>query len=41
MLTIDHVLVSEDYRAIRTRTVSVPHTDHLALVAELRLGKDE
>jgi endonuclease/exonuclease/phosphatase (EEP) superfamily protein YafD len=41
MLTIDHVLVSQDYRAIRTRTVSVPHTDHLALVAELRLGKDE
>lgn len=36
LIAIDHVLVSHDYLVTSTRTVSVPGTDHLALVAELR-----
>ncbi len=34
-VTLDHVLVSRHYDASRTRTVAVPRTDHLALVARL------
>lgn len=36
LVTIDHVLVSRQFEAIRTRTVEVPNTDHLALVVELK-----
>lgn len=39
MITIDHVLTTKHYEALRTRTVEVPHTDHLALVAQLHLSK--
>lgn len=36
-LTLDHVLISEELKALRTKTVSVPGSDHLALVADLWL----
>jgi endonuclease/exonuclease/phosphatase family metal-dependent hydrolase len=39
LITIDHVLTTPGYRALRTHTVEVPHTDHLALVAQLRRAK--
>lgn len=35
VLALDHVLASEGLRAIRTRTVDVPRTDHRALVVDL------
>ncbi len=35
MITIDHVLVSKDFAAVRTATVDVEGTDHQALVADL------
>jgi endonuclease/exonuclease/phosphatase (EEP) superfamily protein YafD len=35
VITIDHVLVSKDFAAVRTSTVDVEGTDHRALVAEL------
>jgi endonuclease/exonuclease/phosphatase (EEP) superfamily protein YafD len=35
LVTIDHVLSSGKYAAVRTSTVSVPGTDHRALVVEL------
>ncbi len=34
-VAIDHVLMSDDFSAISTRTYRVPGTDHLALVARL------
>lgn len=36
-LTLDHVLISNELKALRTMTVSVPGSDHLALVADLWL----
>ena len=36
LLTIDHVLTSPHFDAVRTHTVEIPRTDHLTLVAELR-----
>ena len=39
VITIDHVLASEPYVAVRTRTVEVGNTDHLALLADLRLSR--
>jgi endonuclease/exonuclease/phosphatase family metal-dependent hydrolase len=36
LLTIDHVLSSPHFVAVRTHTVEIPRTDHLALVAHLR-----
>jgi endonuclease/exonuclease/phosphatase (EEP) superfamily protein YafD len=36
VLAIDHVLVTAEYQAISTRTVPVPGTDHLALLAKVR-----
>jgi endonuclease/exonuclease/phosphatase family metal-dependent hydrolase len=36
LLTIDHVLTTRHFDAVRTHTVAIPRTDHLALVAELR-----
>ncbi len=36
LLTIDHVLTSAHFEAVRTHTVEIPRTDHLALVAKLR-----
>jgi len=38
LITIDHVLASEEYVATRSRTVEVHNGDHLALVADLRLA---
>lgn len=35
VIAIDHVLASDGLRAVRTRTVEVPRTDHRALVVEL------
>jgi endonuclease/exonuclease/phosphatase family metal-dependent hydrolase len=35
VIAIDHVLVTEDFAAVRTDTVDVEDTDHLGLVAEL------
>lgn len=35
--TLDHVLFSEEFAAVRTRAVSIPGGDHLALVADLRM----
>ncbi len=37
LVAIDHVLISAEYDAIRTHTVEVSDTDHLAVVATLRL----
>jgi endonuclease/exonuclease/phosphatase (EEP) superfamily protein YafD len=37
VLAIDHVLVSDDFSAVSTRTHRVPGSDHLALVARLAL----
>jgi endonuclease/exonuclease/phosphatase family metal-dependent hydrolase len=41
LITIDHVLTSGEYAAIRTESVEVPGTDHLAVVAELRVRKGD
>ena len=35
VLSLDHVLASSGLRAVRTRAVDVPRTDHRALVVEL------
>ncbi len=35
VVAIDHALVTDEFEAISTRTVTVPGTDHLALIAEL------
>ena len=37
VIAIDHVMTTAPYEAIRTWTVEIPHTDHRALVAQLRL----
>ncbi len=37
VVPLDHVLNSREFVALRTRTVSVPRTDHLALVADLEM----
>lgn len=39
LITIDHVLASEPYVAMRTRTLEVRNSDHLALLADLRLSR--
>ena len=39
LLTIDHVLTSPQFDAVRTHTVEIPRTDHLTLVAELRFSE--
>jgi endonuclease/exonuclease/phosphatase (EEP) superfamily protein YafD len=36
VLTIDHVLTSPRFDAVRTESLAIPRTDHLALLAELR-----
>ena len=41
LIPIDHVLASDSFTAVRTRTVSVPRSDHLALLAELHVGSTE
>lgn len=41
LVAIDHVLTSPEYDAIRTHTVEVSDTDHLAVVATLRLRKGD
>jgi endonuclease/exonuclease/phosphatase (EEP) superfamily protein YafD len=38
LIPIDHVLVSDGLTATALRTVEIPGTDHLGLVAELRRG---
>jgi endonuclease/exonuclease/phosphatase family metal-dependent hydrolase len=38
LITIDHVLTSKEYVATGTRTVEVRNSDHLALLADLRLS---
>lgn len=38
MLKIDHVLVNGEIGAVNTESVTIPGTDHRALVAGLRLG---
>jgi endonuclease/exonuclease/phosphatase family metal-dependent hydrolase len=38
LIAIDHVLSTKHFEAVRTHTVQVPRTDHLALVAQLRVG---
>jgi endonuclease/exonuclease/phosphatase (EEP) superfamily protein YafD len=38
LMTLDHVLFSDDFSAISTRTDEVPRSDHLALVARLALS---
>lgn len=38
MMTLDHVLVSNEFSAISTRTYPVRVSDHLALVARLSVG---
>ena len=35
LLALDHVMVSSALRGVRTRTVEVPHSDHVGLVADL------
>jgi endonuclease/exonuclease/phosphatase family metal-dependent hydrolase len=37
-MTLDHVLFTDDFSAISTRTHEVPRSDHLALVARLALS---
>jgi endonuclease/exonuclease/phosphatase family metal-dependent hydrolase len=37
VIAIDHVMTTAPYEAIRTWTVEIPHTDHRALLAQLRL----
>ena len=39
LLTIDHVLTSPQFDAVRTQTRAIPRTDHLTLVAELRYSE--
>ncbi|MET0998669.1 MAG: endonuclease/exonuclease/phosphatase family protein [Marmoricola sp.] len=39
LIAIDHVLATDHYVATRTRTFEVRNTDHLALVADLRLTR--
>lgn len=39
LVAIDHVLTTRHYVALGTHTVEVPETDHLAVVARLRLAK--
>jgi endonuclease/exonuclease/phosphatase (EEP) superfamily protein YafD len=39
LIAIDHVLSTDDFEAVETRTVEVPHTDHLSVVARLRVRK--
>jgi endonuclease/exonuclease/phosphatase family metal-dependent hydrolase len=39
LIAIDHVLSTDDFEAVGTRTVEVPHTDHLSVVARLRFAK--
>jgi len=41
LIALDHVLTSNGFTAVRTSTVEVPHTDHLALVVEVRTGSDD
>ena len=36
VLSIDHVLVSTEFQAVSTRTVTIPGTDHLGVLAKLR-----
>jgi endonuclease/exonuclease/phosphatase family metal-dependent hydrolase len=38
LLALDHVLTSAGFTAVRTSTVEVPHTDHLALVVDIATG---
>lgn len=40
-VAIDHVLTTRQYDAMGTHTVEVPETDHLAVVATLRLRKGD
>ncbi|HMU37040.1 MAG TPA: endonuclease/exonuclease/phosphatase family protein, partial [Marmoricola sp.] len=35
LLTLDHVLFSDDFEVAKTTTVRVPGSDHLALIADL------
>ncbi len=39
VVAIDHVLATEEFQAMSTRTVTVSGTDHLALLAKLRFSK--
>ena len=41
VVAIDHVLVTDEFEAISTRTVTVPRTDHLAVLARLRLSNPD
>ncbi len=38
-LTIDHVLVDRRVRVERVTVVRIPHSDHRAVIAELRLPR--
>jgi endonuclease/exonuclease/phosphatase family metal-dependent hydrolase len=39
LVAIDHVLVTDEFSAMSTRTVTVPGTDHLSVLAKLRTSK--
>jgi endonuclease/exonuclease/phosphatase (EEP) superfamily protein YafD len=41
LLTIDHVLATDQWQAVDTSTLEVPGSDHLALVARLRQVRDD
>ena len=39
MIAIDHVLTTDDFEALGTHTVEIARTDHLSVVARLRVSK--